>query len=237
MTTIITRLYKDEQTANGVAQALLENHFRQKMLDVIVKGGDTETLMTEAKVPAGVAAGYAEGINGGNALLVVRAPFGGSEEARMIVDQTVSISGDSTYLAAQNPRRIKDYILTDHPHIMTTPEFPALFPEKTKFWARFPFDHLIPGHKFQAKFPFAHLIPGHKFQAKFPFGHLIPGHKFQAGFPFGHLIPGHKFQAGFPFGHLIPGHKFQAKFPFAHLVPGHKYFANWIMPHTKVERG
>ncbi|MEO1491624.1 MAG: hypothetical protein AAFV19_05660 [Pseudomonadota bacterium] len=234
MTTIITRLYKDEQTANGVAQALKDQKFRSNMLDVIVKGGDTAAQMSEAKVPAGVAGDYADGINGGNALLVVRAPFGAAEKAGILVDETDSLAGDSTYVAAENKRRLKDYILTDHPHIMSSPESPALYPG-TKFWANFPIGHLIPGHKFQAGFPFGHLIPGHKFQAGIPFGHLIPGHKFQAGFPFGHLIPGHKFQAKFPFAHLIPGHKFQANFPFGHIVKGHKYMANWIWPHTKVK--
>ena len=233
MTTIITRLYQDEQTANGVAQALLDHHFRPAMLDVIVGGGDTQSEMLGAKVPKGSLEAYAEGIQGGNALLVVRAPFGGAEKAGIIVDQTASIAGDSTYVAAETRRPLHNFILRSHPHIMTSPEFPAL---QTRFWAKFPFAHLIPGHKFQAGFPFGHLIPGHKFQAKFPFGHLIPSHKFQAKFPFGHLIPGHKFQAGFPFGHLIPGHKFQAKFPFAHLVPGHKFMANWIMPHTTKRR-
>jgi hypothetical protein len=232
MTTIITRLYKDEQTANGVAHALLDNNFRRNMLDVIVRGGDTGALMAEAKVPGSVAEAYAEGIESGSALLVVRAPFGAAEKAGIVVDETEALSGDSTYLKAETPRRLTDYILTSHRHIMTSPEFPALYPG-TQFFAKFPFAHLIPGHKFQAGFPFAHLIPGHKFQAGFPIGHLIPGHKFQAKFPFGYLIPGHKFQAKFPFAHLIPGHKFMAKFPFAHLVPGHKYYANWILPHTK----
>ena len=179
MTTIITRLYQDEQTANGVAQSLRDHHFRSKMFDVITKGGDTEAQMTEARVPKGVAEGYAQGINGGNALLVVRAPFGGAQKAGIIVDQTGSISGDSTYVASEPPRQVEDYVLTSHPHIMTSPEFQAVY-RGTKFWARFPFDHLIPGHKFQAKFPFGHLIPGHKFQAKFPFAHIVPGHKYMA---------------------------------------------------------
>jgi len=231
MTTIITRLYQDEQTANGVAQSLLDHHFRSKMFDVIVSGDDASAQMAEARVPKGVAEGYAQGIAGGNALLVVRAPFGGAEKAGILVDKADSITGDSTYVASEVKRPLGNYILKDHPHIMTSPEFPAL---QTRFWAKFPIAHLIPGHKFQAKFPFGHIVPGHRFMAKFPFAHLIPGHKFQAKFPFGHLIPGHKFQAKFPFGHIVPGHKFMAKFPFAHIVPGHKYMANWIMPHTKV---
>ena len=232
MTTIITRLYQDEQTANGVAQTLRDHHFRSKMFDVIVKGGDTAASMAEAQVPDAVADGYAQGIEGGNALLVVRAPFGGAEKAGIIVDQAESLSGDSTYVSTHADRPIHKYILTRHPHIMASPESPAIY-KGTRFWAKFPFDHLIPGHKFQAGFPIGHLIPGHRFMAKIPFGHLIPGHKFQAGFPIKHLIPGHKFQAKFPFGHLIPGHPFMANFPFGHIVKGHKYMANWIMPHTE----
>jgi hypothetical protein len=232
MTTIITRLYRDEQTANGVAQALLDHHFRPKMLDVIVRGGDTNSEMSEARVPKRAAEGYSQGISGGNALLVVRAPFGAAEKAGIIVDKTESMAGDSTYVAATSQRNAKDSLLSNHPHIMSSPEFPPIYPT-TQFFAKFPIAHLIPGHKFQAGFPIAHLVPGHRFFAKFPFAHLIPGHKHQANFPIGLLVPGHKKQAGFPFGHLVPGHKFMAKFPFAHLVPGHKFFANWILPHSK----
>lgn len=232
MTTIITRLYQDEQTANGVAEALFEAHFKKKMLDLIGSGDDAQARMEEAQVPASLIESYAQGVGSGQALLVVRAPFGGAEKAGIIVDQTDSLAGDSTYVSTKISRQVENYILKDHPHIMTSPEFPSVGTDSsrnietsvyrgTKFWARFPFDH---------------LIPGHKFQAGFPIGHLIPGHKFQAGFPIGHLIPGHKYQAKFPFGHIVPGHKFMAKFPFGHIVPGHKYMANWIWPHTKTAR-
>jgi hypothetical protein len=230
MTTIITRLYQDEQTANGVAQSLLDIDFREGMLDVITSAGDPAAAMEAAKVPSGSRAAFAEGVQGGNALLVVRAPFGAARKAMIVVDKTESLAGDSKYEATYLKRNLGNYILRDHPRIMTSPEFPAA--HGPKFWAKFPIAHLIPGHKFMAKFPFAHLIPGHKFQAGFPIKHLIPGHKFQAGFPIKHLIPGHKFQAKFPFGHIVPGHLHMARFPFGHIVPGHKYMANWLIPHT-----
>lgn len=149
-----------------------------------------------------------------------------------------------------------DSIYVDKHQRMAQWPIGLLVPRAKKFFAQFPFDHLIPGHKFQAGFPFAHLIPGHKFQAKFPFAHLVPGHprmarwpfpllmsdkqgenalvpghKFMAKFPIDHLIPGHKYQAGFPIGHLVPGHRYMAKFPFAHIVPGHRYMAKFPFAH------
>lgn len=168
MTTIITRLYQDENTANGVAQTLLENHFRQRMLDVIA-GGDAHVQMARAGVPKDAMDGYAQGIQNGNALLIVRAPFGGAKAATKLVDQTSSLAGTSAYVSAEMPPQ---NILPDHPRFLShdpspgeargRPFLATLFGKPllkkqvnldnslyrgTKFWANWPLPHLVSDQK------------------------------------------------------------------------------------------
>ncbi len=234
MTTIISRLYKDQKTADAVAAGLAHEEFPAGTYDVIAAGDDTEARITAAGVASASAAAYAPNVDAGNALVVCRAPFtpfGAARVAMQVMDGKETLdAGVENENAYQGETSFEGLPKIKHRYWARFP-FDHIVPGHP-FMAKFPFDHLVPGHKFMAKFPFAHIVPGHKFMAKFPFAHLVPGHKFMAKFPFAHIVPGHRFMAKFPFAHLVPGHKYMANFPFPHIVPGHKYMANWILPHT-----
>lgn len=97
MTTIITRLYPDLATAQGVVAALLASGHEASTIDVITKGGDgaPEQRMLAARVPKASAAAYAPGIGKGAALLVVQAPFapiGTARHAMKVVNRTPAIN-------------------------------------------------------------------------------------------------------------------------------------------------
>jgi hypothetical protein len=96
MTTIITRLYKDMATAQGVASALTQAGHAADTVDVISRDGDggAEARMIAARVPKASAAAYAPGVGKGAALLVVRAPFapiGTARHAMHVVNRTPAI--------------------------------------------------------------------------------------------------------------------------------------------------
>lgn len=195
MTTIITRLYQDEQTAKGVAENLLDAHFRQSMLDVIIgSNDDAHALMEKARVPKELREDYATGIVGGQALLVVRAPFGGAEKAGLIVDQTESVAGNSTYVATEMSNQYQNNILTDHPRFMSSVMYPSLSRGRSMIAIMFgkPLlrkrvnlnSSLYRGTKYWANFPIPHLsrkprniensiYRGTKFWANWPIKHLI----------------------------------------------------------------
>lgn len=96
MTTIITRLYPDLATAQGVVAALQANGHGPTTIDVITKGGEgsPEDRMVGARVPKASAVAYGPGIAKGAALVVVRAPFapmGAARDAMKVVNRTPSI--------------------------------------------------------------------------------------------------------------------------------------------------
>ena len=97
MTTIITRLYKDMATAQGVATELTSAGHVAGNIDVISRdgAGTAEARMLEARVPKASAAAYAPGVAKGAALLVVRAPFapmGTARHAIRVVNRTPAIN-------------------------------------------------------------------------------------------------------------------------------------------------
>ncbi|MGL4279950.1 MAG: hypothetical protein ACRCS0_06265, partial [Albidovulum sp.] len=94
---IITRLYKDLATAQGVLDALTSAGHDASTIDVIARdgAGAAEVRMAEARVPKASAAAYGPGIAKGNALLVVRAPFapiGTARHAIRVVNRTPAIN-------------------------------------------------------------------------------------------------------------------------------------------------
>jgi hypothetical protein len=110
MTTIITRLYKDVATAQGVASALTAAGHDAATVDVISRdgAGDAEARMIEARVPRASAAAYAPGVAKGAALLVVRAPFapmGTARHAIRVVNKTpaipVGLADEDVYIREQ----------------------------------------------------------------------------------------------------------------------------------------
>jgi hypothetical protein len=110
MTTIITRLYPDLATAQGVVAALMANGHASSTIDVITKGGDgsPEDRMLSARLPKASAAAYAPGIAKGAALVVVQAPFapiGTARDAMRVVNRTpainVGIEDEDVYIREQ----------------------------------------------------------------------------------------------------------------------------------------
>ena len=96
MTTIITRLYKDLATAQGVASDLTSAGHLAGNIAVISRdgAGTDEARMLEARVPKASVAAYAPGIAKGAALLIVRAPFapiGTARHAIRVVNRTAAI--------------------------------------------------------------------------------------------------------------------------------------------------
>jgi hypothetical protein len=90
MTTIITRIYKDEAAANAVADALRAKAFPGDMFDVISGGADVTGRMATAQVADAEAAVYGPMVEQGNALVVVRAPFapfGAARTAMQVADE------------------------------------------------------------------------------------------------------------------------------------------------------
>lgn len=193
MTTIITRLYQDEQTANGVAKSLLDNHFRSNMLDVVAGANNVDAAMTDAGVTRDSKEAYGQGIRKGNALLVVRAPFGGAQKAELIVDQTPSLAGGSAYVSTDMSAQYQNSILSDHPRFMSSGMYPSLSRGRsmiatlfgkplmkkkvnlnnalyrgTKFWANFPIPHL----KDKKRNIETSIYRGTKFWANWPIAHL-----------------------------------------------------------------
>jgi hypothetical protein len=110
MTTIITRLYPDMATATSVSSALHSSGHDPSTIDVITRSGDgpASDRMRQARVPAASAAAYAQRIEKGAALLVVRAPFapiGTARHAIKVVNRTpavdVGLEDEDVYIREQ----------------------------------------------------------------------------------------------------------------------------------------
>lgn len=97
MTTIITRLYEDEEAAEGAAGALRADGFGEDTFEVVsgkkrsAKGKEVPDRIGAAISDTGSAAALTEKVQGGNALLVVRAPFGTALTAKRVLATTPSI--------------------------------------------------------------------------------------------------------------------------------------------------
>lgn len=130
MTTVITRLYADQNAAEAVARRLRFEGFPGNAVQVISAGGmDRDALvdkMSRAMVPGEAAAGYAGKVEGGNSLLVIRAtyrPLGAAQIARDTVARSPALDSGVT----PEESWVKDgpdhapSVLKDHPRLMTLP--------------------------------------------------------------------------------------------------------------------
>lgn len=127
MTTVISRLYQDEQTAASVVSALKEAGFPDNTIDTI--GSDQNDLaeaIAAARVPTEAAETYAGEISDGVTLVVVRAPFtpfGAARSAIDIVDGTPSVASavtDNNSLVSETIRReLILSVMTSHPLFLT----------------------------------------------------------------------------------------------------------------------
>jgi len=101
MTTIISRLYKTETTAKRIVSALQEAGIRESDVSLVAVAKATEEGAPAPSASGDVAAtgvapeavsAYAPKVEGGNALVVVRAPFGMATKARGVLDSAPTVS-------------------------------------------------------------------------------------------------------------------------------------------------
>jgi hypothetical protein len=101
MTTIVTRLYANNATAEKVAKALADKGFLDRDVDVIASPGAKPTAaqmrkvndaLRDAQVFPTAAKAYSERIKEGKSLVVVRPPFGATVAAQDIVDSVDSVN-------------------------------------------------------------------------------------------------------------------------------------------------
>jgi hypothetical protein len=130
MTTIITRLYKDLATAQGVAAELTSAGHDSGTIDVISRDGEgtAEARMEEARVPKASAAAYAADVAKGAALLVVRAPFapmGTARHAIRVVNRTptiaVGLADEDVYIREQPKVETTGSVLSGTVFYMSNP--------------------------------------------------------------------------------------------------------------------
>ena len=95
MSTLITRLFANENTASQASEALVSDGFHKSSVRII---GGSESAAREAMAAMGVddaaADVYAGRIAGGNALVAMRAPFGMSGGAMATLEKFESIEVD-----------------------------------------------------------------------------------------------------------------------------------------------
>ncbi|MEM1131155.1 MAG: hypothetical protein AAF638_07185 [Pseudomonadota bacterium] len=222
MTTIITRLYQDYPTADGVVQALMEKHFTPSMIDVICGGIDAPAALKEAKVPAASHAAFAQAIASGNALVVVRAPFGAATLARDALAETASIgvegASESTYVAEDlDPAYRNASLLAGNPRLMSSGVFPSLRRGRSLIAQMFGeplmgkqvnLEKSIWSNRYMANFPIRHLKT-----KRVNLQNSIWRNRYMANFPIPHLrdrkpdlettIWRDRYMADFPIPHLV----------------------------------
>lgn len=128
MTTVISRLYADEATANRVTSELKAAGFPESTMDVFKAGADAATL-EGARLDEDSAKAYASVLTGDAALVVVRAPitpFGAARAAMTAADKVTSTrvpgTQENRYIT-ETPNRdlfLGLSILTDHPRFLSS---------------------------------------------------------------------------------------------------------------------
>lgn len=128
MTTIITRLYPDAATAGTVVNALRSIGLGDDTIDVITASDGAAAQMRAARVAPSTADTYAGAMTGGQALLVVRAPFapmGIARKALNTVNATASIDAgveeQDRYIREQPDMTRANRVMKDHRFFMTNP--------------------------------------------------------------------------------------------------------------------
>ncbi|MCU0854285.1 MAG: hypothetical protein MUF63_05100 [Rhodobacteraceae bacterium] len=128
MTTVITRLYADEEAARAIVRRLSWEGLPARALQVISSGGRSRETIAEKMQSAGVhvtaVPAYSERVAGGNALLVVRAtykPLGAAQIARDATarSKAIEVRGviDDYYFA--DPPDNAPSVLKDHPRFLS----------------------------------------------------------------------------------------------------------------------
>lgn len=126
MTTVITRLYADEETACDIARQLKSEGIPKRALKVVVADGNKGAALAEALKSAGVhssaAAGYAERVAGGAAALVAKVnykPLGAAKLVRAITARAavVAVENATEEFTCEDASEMTDNIMKDHRHI------------------------------------------------------------------------------------------------------------------------
>lgn len=128
MTTVITRLYADERTANMVAQRLRWEGLPARAVEVIAGAGSDrpslEVRMSRARVHESAVSAYADRMADGSALLVVRAtykPLGAARITREVTARSkpVEVHGVvDDHFVPDGPDHAPS-VLKDHPRFLT----------------------------------------------------------------------------------------------------------------------
>ena len=130
MTTIVTRAYKDLDTAKAVVEALRAEGHPDRDMDLFAKGeADLAGKLAAAKVPANAVPAYVKAVEGGKPVVVARAeitPFGAAARAKSVANSfnPVAVPGtDGDFYAATVPISGPGAnIRSDHGLIWTTRE-------------------------------------------------------------------------------------------------------------------
>jgi hypothetical protein len=130
MTTIVTRAYKDLDTAKAVAEALRAEGHPDRDMDLFAKGEkDLAEKLAAAKVPAEAVPAYVKAVEGGKPVVVARAeitPFGAAARAKKVADSfnPVAVEGASGdfYVSTVPISGPAANIKGDHGLIWTQPE-------------------------------------------------------------------------------------------------------------------
>lgn len=128
MTTVITRLYADEEAASATARRLGWEGLPARAVEVIGgKGMSRDEIarrMTRAAVHEASVGAYAERVAAGNALLVVRAtykPLGAAQITRDVTarSKTIDMAGVVDEHFFRDPPDHAPSVLKDHPRLLS----------------------------------------------------------------------------------------------------------------------
>lgn len=139
MTTVVSRLYDQVDTANRVADQLRAEGFPASTISILTSAD--AAAMAAARIPAPQAAAYAARMQAGQAVFVCRVeltPFGAARRAMDLADGAPAILGANSYLR-QKPQleRGLNSVLPSHPTVMTRDDYVG------SGWAEFRASHLF----------------------------------------------------------------------------------------------
>lgn len=130
MTTIITRLYSDTSAAAAAKASLLSYGLDEDIIHIITAdvGGGAAAAMKSARVTAESAKAYHAAMTGGQALLVVEAPFnpvGTARAANKVLRKhpalNVGLENEDVYLREYPDARYANSVMKGNPLLVSNP--------------------------------------------------------------------------------------------------------------------
>jgi hypothetical protein len=179
MTTVISRLYSDRATAEGVAHALVSAGLSSSAIVL----ADSADGLGHARLSKASAAAYAAAMGGGRVLLVAHVPFnpvGAARRAAEIADTAMSLNvpgaKGNEYVREKATGTAYLHILKDHPRFFSQDMgfidsrvrglvshafgFRVLSPSRERTSAAGRSGHILPGSKLTAARPRTSAIRG-----------------------------------------------------------------------------